>query len=117
MKSHLFRLSLLGGMLSVLSLNVALADDAVTQERGTGNVAVSYADLNLANPTGLDTLYRRVKSAAHKVCGVENMRVSLDITRKNQECISVAIDNAIENIGDARLAALHQAKLAESNQS
>jgi UrcA family protein len=117
MKSYLCRLLLFTTVLSVLTLNVTLADSLVTQEFSTGNIAVSFADLNLANPKGLDRLYWRVKSAAYKVCGVENMKVSLDVTRNNRECVSSAIDNAIGEIGDVRLTALHQSKLFESSQS
>ena len=117
MKSYLYRLFLVTSMLSLLTLNAVLADGVVTKEFSTGNVIVSFADLNLANPKGLDRLYRRVKSAAYKVCGVENMRVSLDITRKNRECVSSAIDSAIGEIGDVRLTALHQSKFFESSQS
>ena len=117
MKSYLYRLFLVSSILSVLTLNAVLADGVVTREFSTGNIAVSYADLNLANPKGLDRLYWRVRSAAYRVCGVENMRVSLDITRKNRECVSSAIDNAIGEIGDVRLTALHQSKLFESSQA
>ena len=117
MKSRFYRLSLLSIMLGTLSLNAALADDIATHNVSTGNIAVSFADLNLASPTGLANLYQRVQSAADKVCGVDNMRVSLDIERKNRVCVSWAIDNAIGEIDDVRLTALHQTILMENQQS
>ena len=117
MKSHLYRLSLLSVMLSVFSLNTALADDATIRELSTESIVVSFADLNIANPEELNNLYRRIKSAAHKVCGVENIKVPLDVRRKSRECVSRAIDKSIGKFDNIRLTALHQAILTESSQS
>lgn len=117
MKSHFNRLAVLAGVLGIFFSHAALADEAVTNEVSTGNIAVSYADLNLASTSGLDLLYRRVKSAANKVCGVENMKVSLDIVRNNRACVAGAIDSAIGAIDNPRLTALHQAMLLETKQS
>ena len=115
MKPYLHRLSLLSVMLGVFSLNTGLANDATIRELSTGSIAVSFADLNLANPEGLDDLYRRIKSAARKVCGVRNMKVSLDVMRRNQECVSWATDEIIGKVDNVRLTALHQVILTESN--
>lgn len=117
MKSHLYRMVLLGGVLGLLATQAALAGEAVTHEVDNGDIAVSYADLNLASTSGIDLLYRRVKLAANKVCGVENMRVSLDIVRRNRTCVAGAIDNAIGTIDNPRLTAFHQAQVLESSQS
>ena len=118
MKSHLYRLSLLSVMLGVFSLNTGLADDATIRELSTGrSIVVSFADLNLANPEELNDLYRRIESAAHKMCGVRSMKVSLEVSRRNQDCVSWAIDEAIGKVDSVRLTALHQAILTESNQS
>ena len=117
MKSHLYRIILLGSLLGALSLNIALANDVATDESNAGRIAVSYEDLNLENSVGLDSLYQRVEWAARNVCGVENFKVSLDIVRKNRECVSQSIDHAIGQIGDARLTALHQSKLMAENRS
>ncbi len=117
MKSHLYRLSLLSVMLGVFSLNTALADDATIRELSMESIVVSFADLNLANPEGLNNLYRRIKSAAHKVCGVRHMKVTLDVRRKNRDCVSRAIGETIGKVDNVRLTALHQAIFTESNQS
>ena len=117
MKTNLYRLSLLGSLLAVLSLNSALANDVAAHETNVGSIAVSYDDLNLENPVGLDSLYQRVAFAARKVCGVGNYKVSLDIVRKNRECVSQSIEHAIGQIGDTRLTALHQSRLMSENKS
>lgn len=106
MRSPLYRLCLLSCLLGALSLNVAVADDS-----NDGSVAVPFYDLNLANPSGLESLNERIEYAAHKVCGVENFKVSLDIERENRECVSRSIDKANAKIDDAGLTAKHQPKL------
>mgnify|MGYP001824031445 CR=1 FL=1 len=117
MNSHFNRLAVLAGVLGIFFSHTALADEAATNEVSTGNIAVSYADLNLASTSGLDLLYRRVKLAAHKVCAVDRMRVPLDIERNNRACVAGAIESAIGEIDNPRLTALHQARLLETNQS
>jgi UrcA family protein len=111
MKSNLFRLTVFA-VLGAFALNTAVAGDS--KSVNTGYIAVSYADLNMASTEGIDTLYRRIKSAAHKVCGVDNMRVTLDIVRVNRACVAGAMNGAIN---DARLTHLHEVKLAEARQS
>ena len=87
MKSHFYRLSLLGAVLGALTLNTALADDAATQSVSVRSITISYADLNLADSADLDTLYRRVRSAARSVCDVRPMRVPVEIVLRNRECV------------------------------
>ena len=103
MKSHFLRLSLLGSVLSVLTLNVALAGDVSTHDYTASGVTVPLDDLNLARPSGLDRLHHRVESAARKVCGVENFKVSLDTVRKNRECVSSTINSTLGKIDGAGL--------------
>ena len=117
MKSNLYRLSLLGLLLAALNMNSAVADDIAHNKFNSGDIAVSFNDLNLNTMSGLDSLYMRVESAAHRVCGVENIRVSLDILRIQRACVSSSIDNAIGQIGNARLTALHRSRLIETGQS
>ena len=116
MKSNLFRLTVFA-VLGAFALNTAVAADADSKSVNTGYIAVSYADLNMASNEGIDTLYRRIKLAAHKVCGVDNMRVTLDIVRVNRACVIGAMDGAISDVNDARLTHLHEARLAEARQS
>lgn len=116
MKSNLYRMALLSGVVGLCAAQAALADDA-NHKLSTGDIAVSYADLNLASATGLDMLYTRVQSAAYKVCGVRNMKVELDIVRKNRACVAGAIESAIGAIDNPRLTALHHARQLETNQS
>jgi UrcA family protein len=116
MKSNLFRLTLFA-VLGAFALNTAVAEGTESNYVNTGYIAVSYADLNLASPEGLDTLYRRIKSAAHQVCGVGNQRVSLEVMLRNQACVAGAMNGAISKVNNTRLTHLHEVRLAESRQS
>jgi UrcA family protein len=124
MKSNLFRLTVFA-VLGAFTLNAAVAGDAERNSANTTTIAVSYADLNMASPAGVDVLYRRIKSAAHKVCGVDKMQSSpvsvmrfyQPMVRRNKACVANAIDNAISDVNNFRLTHLHEAKLAEARQS
>ena len=111
MKLHFLPLSLLGSVLGALTLNTALADEVAIHDFKTAGIVVSYHDLNLANSAEFDNLLRRVGAAADKTCGVENFRVSLDVERKNRDCVSHSIDNATAKIDDVKFTAPHQPKL------
>ena len=74
---------------------------------------VSAADLDLAIPSDVQTLYRRVQDAARDVCD-ESVRKSGMERRAmlswRERCYSSAIARAIEKAGDQRLTALHRAE-------
>jgi UrcA family protein len=106
MKSRFNCLTVLGSALCLLTLNTALANEVMTHEITTGSVAVSFGDLDLAKPAGLASLHRRVESAARRVCGVENFRVSLDLARRNRECVAATIDMTLGKMDTVRLTAL-----------
>ena len=73
--------------------------------------------LTLFAVLGAFALNTAVAGDADKVCGVDNMRVTLDIVRVNRACVAGAINGAISDVDDARLTHLHELKLAEVRQS
>jgi UrcA family protein len=86
----------------------AIAGDA-TQER-----VVKYADLNLSNPAGVQTLYRRINAAARAVCGRYD---TLSIYRdKVNECTAKAIDDAVTSVNNNNLSAYHAQKLGKNGE-
>jgi UrcA family protein len=108
----------IGTMLTAVALlavsSQALASRAIDKPRNDGRptTTVSAADLNLANPGDVEALYRRVQSAANGVCRVE-MRGEMASTRKalsgwRDRCVQSAVDDAIRNVGDQRLTAVHR---------
>ena len=74
---------------------------------------VSAADLDLAIPSDVQTLYRRVQDAARDVCDESAGKGGMErraLLSWRQRCYSSAIAGAIEKAGDQRLTALHRAE-------
>src|SRR5579862_3432744 len=66
---------------------------------------VNFADLDLTNSKAIETLYRRLKTAADQVCG------SADLTRLQtlyvRQCTKRAIDQAVKDVNSSSLTSLH----------
>lgn len=69
-------------------------------------VTISYSPRELASEQGTRALYRRIRTAAQSVCPGWDSR-DLDLWAASRECQSQAVAQAIVQIGNARLAALH----------
>ena len=75
--------------------------------------AVKVWDLDLANGADVQRLYERVQSAANEVCRAE-IRQHRRETRTDppygwaEACVKRAVDEAVREAGNRRLAALHQ---------
>jgi UrcA family protein len=93
----LFALSLLGPAATVN------AEPVVRRQN------VSYADLDLNSPAGLQTLQRRIRAAVRVVCGPTPELRELNQMRAEQECRYKALQQATarveQAIGGAKLAA------------
>ena len=93
----LFALSLLG---TAATVN---AEPVVRRQN------VSYADLDLNSPAGLQTLQRRIRAAVKVVCGPTPELRELNEMRAEQECRYRALQQATarveQAIGGAKLAA------------
>ncbi|MBS0394103.1 MAG: UrcA family protein [Proteobacteria bacterium] len=68
----------------------------------TRSTRVNYADLDLAHDAGVNALYARLRSAAGHVCASPNFRDVID-----QACASRALDEAVANVANEQLSALH----------
>lgn len=77
------------------------------------SVAVKTSDLNLASDAGVQALYSRIESAAAKACkGVESRSASTQVAHR--ECMSTAMDGAVQSANHAALTNLHLAKSGSS---
>ncbi|MBI2993911.1 MAG: UrcA family protein [Gammaproteobacteria bacterium] len=72
-------------------------------------VIVNYADLDLSKEAGIVTLYRRLNTAARQVCGNRDLR-RLEEVKDWKRCNKTALEGAIDQVGNARLTALHEEK-------
>jgi len=71
------------------------------------SVTVSYADLDLSKPAGVQMLYQRIKAAAHKVCSPLEDR-QLQRMQQWRDCYETAVANAVTTINRPTLTALHR---------
>jgi UrcA family protein len=83
-----------------------VADDASLSRQ------VKMWDLDLAKTEDVQTLYERVRAAANDVCRAEARR-NWATTRRPapfgwaERCVDDAVDSAVRDVGNRRLAALH----------
>jgi UrcA family protein len=98
-------LCLVGALLG----GAALAGEPATRER-----VVNYADLNLNNAAGVQTLYRRISGAARAVCG-RNEALSI-MRAKANACAAKAIDDAVTRVNNHDLSAYHAQKLGKNGE-
>jgi UrcA family protein len=92
------------------SFSISAAEPAV----GVGHSrAVKVWDLDLADTSDVQQLYDRVQNAANEVCRAE-IRQHRRETRAlppfgwAERCVKRAVDEAVREAGNRRLAALHQ---------
>lgn len=64
---------------------------------------VSYGDLNLANEGDARILHRRIVSAAHKVCGLSQALIPIEIKSHLHACVEDATARAIADVNSPTL--------------
>lgn len=92
--------------LAALAAATALVVPTVSQAAERTSVRVSYADLNLATPVGLQKLQRRISFAAELVCDTTDP-LNLGFARVVADCRSGAIADAQPAYAAAVAAAQH----------
>jgi UrcA family protein len=87
---------------------------AAADNTETISVVVKYGDLNVSNPEGAATLYRRIAAAASTVCGPnETDSWPLGSRAKVNACVHKAIADAVTKVGQPELFAVYNAKNRE----
>lgn len=86
------------------------ADTAATGPMPASTV-IQYGDLDLSTDTGVRALYERIKVAAKRVCLMETSgHPGIDQQARYFACYQDAVADAVKQIGEARLAALHHTR-------
>jgi UrcA family protein len=96
----------------LVALATAAACGATTAVQAAPNdaearIAVDYTDLDLTTSAGIETLYHRIVEAARRVCPQTNGPAALAVKSRIRECREAAIADAVAQINDPRLAAVH----------
>ncbi len=96
-----FVVIVLGGPAVVLAGTPSDFEDA--------KVTVSYADLNLENEEGVQTLYRRLQRASKEVSGFKYVRKAgiVWLWVEARQSYRKALSNAVEKIDNERLSEIH----------
>jgi UrcA family protein len=97
-------------MVSALAPSFAVVC-AAADRSDTASEIVKYGDLNVSDPQGAATLYRRIVAAAHNVCGSDEIDSRLLGSRVRVEaCVHQAIVDAVTRVGRPELIAAYNAK-------
>jgi UrcA family protein len=101
-----FGLLLLGSLAGIMAAGAA---SAAGHDSDVPSIVVKYSDQSLATDDGAYALYRRITSAAKRVCPDASTK---DLSRlaKAEQCREDAVARAIRQIDNSRLAALHAAR-------
>lgn len=74
------------------------------------SVIVSFAELDISKPQGLEVLYSRIKTAAKSVCGFDHSIQQLSRGSDSMACYKSAVEGAVTQINRPTLTAFHRAK-------
>jgi UrcA family protein len=80
---------------------------AATAGAGESGIRVTYADLDLNTATGVDTLYRRINTAAQRWCEDLNLRTGSRLSTGYRECVTDAVNSTVSALNLPGLSALH----------
>lgn len=94
-------------MLTMLISGGVMADSVELTNSGHEAIKVNYADLNIDAWAGANVLYRRIETAAEKVCGVSIRRDSLDIQQSQKACMASVVSSAVRKVNSNAVASIH----------
>jgi len=94
-----------------LLVGVAGLTHAATADDSAPAVHVSYGDLNLTSDQGTKALYGRIVTAARAVCHADEVDIrDLGALSSERSCERQAIEHAVSDVHNAKLAALSAAR-------
>jgi UrcA family protein len=102
-------------VLVIAALSSPLWSDTAAAGPATASTVIQYRDLDLSTDAGVQAVYERIKTAARHVCFLETSEhPGIDQQARYFACYEDALANAVKQIGESRLAALHrtQSRLA-----
>jgi len=104
-KAAVFGLATLGAAGSAGAQSITEVYTSPTSEHVA--VTVTLRDLDLASPSGQETLHRRLNAAARQVCGSSqpHRAGSVKHAARNEECQEAAVSRAMARINRTAVAA------------
>jgi UrcA family protein len=97
-----------GAAAIALTFLTLLTVDARAADKGTPeSISVSYSDVAFGNSAGAADVYRKLKTAARRVCGVDFGSKDLTQIATARECYEAALAEAVRKIDRPTLTAVH----------
>jgi UrcA family protein len=90
--------------------SMALADQEATAKTAESSMRIAFSDLDLSKPDDVAELYARIKSGARLVCIDSSSPWDAKRTETIQRCYSAVVDDAVAQVNQPKLTALHQQK-------
>ncbi len=87
------------------------------QGRDDRSVTVSWGDLDLSRPAGLEQLYLRLSEATATVCSPREDIRNLALHRERKACLARAMDRAVSQVGYPALEELHASRTGRDVQT
>lgn len=109
-KPELLARAWIGGLAALCLTIGAQQASAEAEFEDFRSITISYSDLDLTRQAGIETLYKRISSAARAACGPASLHkydAFLSSRKAWRECVDRAIANAVAEIGEPKLTALH----------
>jgi UrcA family protein len=94
-------------MLTTIISGGAMASDIQLASSAHESVKVNYADLNIDAMAGANVLYKRIETAAQKLCGVSNRRDSLDVVQSQKSCVVNVVESAVKKVDSNVVDSIH----------
>ena len=102
------RVSAAAAAIALTFLTLLTVDARASESRTPPpSVTVSYSDVAFGNTAGAADVYRKLKLAARKVCGVDFGSKDLAQIAAARACYEEALNNAVMKIDRPTLTALH----------
>jgi len=105
------RVSAGAAAIALTFLTLLTVDARASEPANPPSVTVSYSDVAFGNTDGAAAVYRKLKNAARKVCGVHGGTKTLELQLAARDCFEEALANAVRKIDRPTLTALHAGKL------
>jgi UrcA family protein len=77
---------------------LAASPAALAEKPAVANATISYADLDLSRPAGVEALLERVSAASQRVCGKRPMTVRWGHLDRYLDCHEAAMSGAVRQI-------------------
>ncbi len=100
------------GIISLMALG-ATAAQASTSALDAPPVVVHYSDLDLSTTAGAEMLYKRIESAAEKVCPSADSQLLIQY-RAGVRCRAAVVAQTVAGIHSPQLVAVYEAKTHHS---